>query len=86
MVSVGGANNTDMRNYAYSGAMIDNVRSLFTIYYLSRATTLPHPQNLYAAQVPDVKAQISSFVADVASGLVSPLPPGGKTLVAVWAG
>ncbi|KAL8278783.1 hypothetical protein RQP46_008852 [Phenoliferia psychrophenolica] len=66
LISVNGANDTQMRNYAYSGSMVDN--------------------SLYGANVPDTKSQMLSYISDVSSGLVPPLPAGGRTLIAVWAG
>lgn len=56
---------TDLRNYAYSGAMVDN--------------------SIASASVPDAKAQIASYLADIQSGLV-PHMGSGRTLVAVWIG
>lgn len=38
------------------------------------------------ANIPDTKAQIASYLADIKSGLIPALPSGGKTVIVIWVG
>lgn len=84
---IGTANKAaDLRNYAYSGAMVDNVSLSSCATLHISLTDMSRFQSITSANVPDTKAQFASFIADIKSGLVPALPKGSRTLIAVWIG
>lgn len=73
-----------MRNYAYTGKLeISNAAGCSNP--CSSAGAMVNNSITFAA-VPDLKAQIASYLADIKSGLIPTLPAGGKTLIAIWVG
>lgn len=74
-------------NYAYSGATIDNVRTIREVLEWRGTDQFIWQQSLQSATVPDTKTQIESFMSDIKTGIFPPPSSGtDKTLVVIWAG